>query len=82
MQADPSTPRGRMAIRDAALEHALDEQITREAVDYALAELERRGVTGKGPRLSFCRLYFEYTDEASLAANTALIQHNAGWVQG
>ena len=46
--------------------------------DTALAELERRGVTGKGPRLSFCRLYFEYTDEASLAASTARIQHNAG----
>ena len=58
-------------------EEALDEQITREAVDYALTELEGRGITGKDTTPFLLQAVFEHTDGASLAANTALIEHNA-----
>ena len=58
-------------------EEALDEQTTREAVDYALAELERRGITGKDTTPFLLQAVFEHTDGASLVANTALIEHNA-----
>ena len=58
--------------------YALEEQTTRKAVNYALAELKRRGVTGKETTPFLLQAIFEYTDRASLAANTALIQHNAG----
>ena len=58
-------------------EEALDEQITREAVDYALTELEGRGITGKDTTPFLLQAIFEYTDGASLAANTTLIEHNA-----
>ncbi len=58
-------------------EQALDEQITREAVRYALAELERRGIAGKDATPFLLQAIFEHTDGASLAANTALIEHNA-----
>ena len=58
--------------------YALEEQTTRKAVNYALAELERRGITGKETTPFLLQAIFEYTDGASLAANTALIQHNAG----
>ena len=58
-------------------EEALDEQITREAVDYALTELEGRGITGKDTTPFLLQAIFEYTDGAFLAANTTLIEHNA-----
>ncbi len=58
-------------------EQALDEQITREAVRYALAELERRGIAGKDATPFLLQAIFEHTHGASLAANTALIEHNA-----
>lgn len=58
-------------------EHALDEEVTRDAVAYALAELDRRGITGKETTPFLLDAVFKYTDGASLAANEALIRHNA-----
>lgn len=59
-------------------EHALDSQTTRDAVTYALGELERRKIAGKEVTPFLLQAVFEYTSGASLAANTALIRHNAG----
>ena len=58
-------------------EHALDPQTTRDAVAYALGELERRKISGKEVTPFLLQAVFEYTSGASLAANTALIQNNA-----
>ena len=58
-------------------EHGLDPQTTREAVGYALTELERHGITGKDATPFLLQAVFEYTDGASLVANTALVEHNA-----
>ena len=58
-------------------EHALDAQTTREAVDYALAELESRGIAGKDATPFLLQAVFQYTEGASLVANTTLIEHNA-----
>ena len=58
-------------------EHALDAQTTRKAVDYALGELQRRAIAGKDATPFLLQAIFEHTDGASLAANTALIKHNA-----
>ena len=58
-------------------EHALDAGTTRAAVDYALAELERHGIAGKDATPFLLQAVFEYTEGASLLANTALIKHNA-----
>ncbi|MCE2526891.1 MAG: pseudouridine-5'-phosphate glycosidase [Actinomycetia bacterium] len=58
-------------------EDALDEQTTREAVDYALGELERRVIAGKDATPFLLQAVFEHTAGASLVANTALIRHNA-----
>ena len=58
-------------------EHALDAQTTREAVGHALAELEKHGIAGKDATPFLLQAVFEYTDGASLVANTALIKHNA-----
>ena len=58
-------------------EQALDARTTREAVDYALSELEKRGVAGKDATPFLLQAVFEYTEGASLVANTALVQHNA-----
>jgi len=58
-------------------EHALDAQTTREAVDYALNELEQQGIAGKDATPFLLQAVFEYTEGASLVANTSLIKHNA-----
>ncbi len=58
-------------------EHALDEETTHQAVRYALAECERRGITGKETTPFLLQAIFEYTEGASLVANVALIKHNA-----
>ena len=58
-------------------EDALDPEVTREAVDYALAELERMGIAGKDTTPFLLQAVFRYTSGASLVANTALIAHNA-----
>ena len=57
--------------------HALDAPTTRAAVDYALGELESRGIAGKDATPFLLRAVFEHTEGASLVANTALIEHNA-----
>ena len=57
---------------------ALDAQVTRAAVDYALNELERHGIGGKDATPFLLQAVYEYTAGASLVANTALIEHNAG----
>ena len=59
-------------------EHALDKQTTRKAVEYALAEQERRGIAGKEATPFLLQAVYDHTDGASLVANTALIGHNAG----
>ena len=58
-------------------EHALDEHTTQAAVEYALTELEREGISGKDATPFLLQAVFEHTGGASLVANTALIQHNA-----
>lgn len=58
-------------------EHALDARITRAAVEYALNELEQQGIAGKDATPFLLQAVFEYTEGASLVANTALIEHNA-----
>ena len=57
--------------------HALDARTTRAAVDHALRQLERRGIAGKDATPFLLQAVFEYTEGASLIANTSLIQHNA-----
>ena len=56
---------------------ALEEHTTTEAVRHALAELDRRGIAGKEVTPFLLQAVFEFTGGASLAANTALIRHNA-----
>ena len=58
-------------------EHALDTGTTHRAVEYALEELERQGIAGKDATPFLLRAVFQHTGGASLAANTALIRHNA-----
>lgn len=58
-------------------EDGLDSRTTRAAVDYALAELESRGIAGKDATPFLLQAVFDYTEGASLVANTALIEHNA-----
>lgn len=58
-------------------EHALDAQTTREAVEYALEELNRRNIAGKEATPFLLQAVFHHTGGASLVANTALIRHNA-----
>ncbi len=58
-------------------EHALDEETTQAAVEYALAELERRHIAGKEATPFLLQAVFDHTHGASLVANTALVQHNA-----
>lgn len=58
-------------------EHALDAGTTRAAVDHALNELERQDIAGKDATPFLLQAVFEYTDGASLVANTSLIEHNA-----
>lgn len=57
--------------------HALDEETTQAAVEYALAELEQRGIAGKETTPFLLQAVFDHTHGASLVANTALIEHNA-----
>lgn len=56
---------------------ALEEHTTAEAVRHALAELDRRGIAGKEVTPFLLQAVFDFTGGASLAANTALIRHNA-----
>lgn len=58
-------------------EEALDTQTTREAVEYALDNLDRQDITGKDATPFLLQAVFDYTDGASLMANTSLIRHNA-----
>ena len=58
-------------------ERALDGETTRLAVGHALAELERHGIVGKDATPFLLQAVYDYTDGASLVANTALIQNNA-----
>ncbi len=58
-------------------EHGLDAQTTQDAVDYALNELDRQSIAGKEATPFLLQAVFEYTDGASLVANTSLIEHNA-----
>jgi pseudouridine-5'-phosphate glycosidase len=57
--------------------HALDEQTTTDAVQHALEELDRSGITGKEVTPFLLQAVFDFTKGASLLANTALIRHNA-----
>ena len=58
-------------------EHSLDAAVTQEAVNHALQQLERQGIVGKEATPFLLQAVFEYTDGASLAANIALVRHNA-----
>ena len=58
-------------------ERALAEEVTREAVRHALTELDREGIAGKETTPFLLDAVFRYTGGASLAANEALIRHNA-----
>ena len=58
-------------------EHALDPKTTKKAVNFALNQLEKKAIAGKDATPFLLQAVYEYTDGASLAANIALVRHNA-----
>lgn len=56
---------------------ALDPEVTRSAIDTALARMHEKGIFGKAATPYLLATIFDVTAGASLTANVALIKHNA-----
>ncbi len=70
-------PQALVVARPVDLEHEMDRELHETTVREGLAELERRGVTGKDVTPFLLGWFHESTGGASLAANVALVLANA-----
>ena len=71
-------PQGLVLAQPVVAEHEMDAELHDRTLTEGLAEVVRRGITGKDVTPFLLGWFHEHTGGASLAANVALVLANAG----
>jgi pseudouridine-5'-phosphate glycosidase len=75
-------PQGLVLVQPVGAQDEMDADLHDATLTAGLAELQRRGITGKDVTPFLLRWFHERTGGASLAANVALVLANARLAAG